>query len=170
MLPYFRYHPNPLATGIFQKLEKPVRCPCCGRDTFVNYTGPFYSIGKVENLCPDCIASGAAANKYDGEFQDSESADKVSDPRKLDELTRRTPGYRGWQQEYWRAHCDDYCAFLGGVDYYGLVERGILGEVLQDPDLNPDVQKNPQELGNSIYGYLFQCLHCGKHLLHTDYD
>ena len=29
----------------------------------------------------------------------------VDDPEKLDELIHRTPGYSGWQQEYWRAHC-----------------------------------------------------------------
>ena len=34
---------------------------------------------------------------------------------KLDELIHRTPGYSGWQQEYWRAHCGDYCAYLGHV-------------------------------------------------------
>ena len=49
-----------------------------------------------------------AASKFDGEFQDPESTDRVSDPDKLDELIHRTPGYCGWQQEYWIAHCDDY--------------------------------------------------------------
>lgn len=50
-----------------------------------------------------------AASKFDGEFQNPESTDCVSNPDKLDELIHRTPGYCGWQQEYWIAHCDDYC-------------------------------------------------------------
>ena len=110
-LPIFKYHPDPLATGIFSELEEPAVCPCCGEETSVIYEGPFYSVEEVENLCPACIANGAAAKKFDGEFQDSDSTDEVDDPAKLDELVHRTPGYYGWQQEYWRAHCDDFCAF-----------------------------------------------------------
>ena len=41
--------------------------------------------------------------------------DGVDDPEKLYELIHRTPSYSGWQQEYWRAHCGDYCAFLANV-------------------------------------------------------
>ena len=49
-----------------------------------------------------CIASGEAARKYDGSLQDDCSVDDgVDDPEKLDELIHRTPGYCGWQQEYW---------------------------------------------------------------------
>ena len=88
----------------------------------------------------------------------------------LDELVSRTPGYCGWQQEYWRAHCGDFCAYLGDVDYQGLVDRGILEEVLEDPELDGWLRDNPQSLGCNPYGYLFRCLHCGKHLLQTDYD
>lgn len=91
---------------------EPVRCPCCGEETPVVYWGPFYAIEEANNLCPKCTASGAAAEKFDGEFQDRESVDEMSDPAELDELVRRTLGYRGWQQEYWRGHCDDFCAFL----------------------------------------------------------
>ena len=67
----------------------------------------------IECLCPECIASGEAARKYHGSFQDDCSVDGgVEDPARLEELIYRTPGYHGWQQEYWRAHCGDYCAFL----------------------------------------------------------
>ncbi len=170
-LPFFKYHPDPFADGVFRRLETPAVCPCCGEETSVIYEGPFYSIDEVEGLCPGCIASGAAAEKFDGQFQDSESVDEVSDPAKLEELTCRTPGYCGWQQEYWRAHCDDFCAFVGYVGYKELVEQGILEEVLEDLDDNwckdyiQDLSKD-----GSMQGYLFRCLHCGKHLLHVDCD
>ena len=169
-LPIFKYHPDPLATEIFRTLEEPVSCPCCGQDTSVVYEGPFYCVEEVQGLCPDCIVSGAAAEKYDGEFQDSESVDEVDDLDKLDELIHRTPGYCGWQQEYWRAHCGDFCAFLGYVGYRELEQMGLVDEVLEDMD--DWYKEHIQDLtkDGSFQGYLFRCLHCGKHLLHTDCD
>ena len=83
-LPFFKYHPDPLKTGSFQELDEPAVCPCCGEKTPVIYTGPFYAIDEVDGLCPSCIASGAAAEKFDGAFQDSESTDEVDDPDQLD--------------------------------------------------------------------------------------
>ncbi|MCI8801850.1 MAG: CbrC family protein [Oscillibacter sp.] len=169
--PVFKYHPDPFKTEVFKRREQAVLCPCCGKETLVTYEGPFYSVEDVENLCPSCIASGAAAEKFDGAFQDSESVDEVSDPEKLEELTCRTPGYCGWQQEYWRAHCDDFCAFVGYVGYEDLKALGVLEEVLEDPNLDDWIQENLEDLGNgSLQGYLFRCLHCGKHLLHVDCD
>ena len=101
----------------------------CIRDSY--YTGPFYSVDEIAYLCPECIASGEAARKYDGSFQDDFSVDDgVDDPEKLDELIHRTPGYSGWQQEYWRAHCGDYCAFLGYVGARELRALGALEDVL----------------------------------------
>lgn len=170
-IPVFKYHPDPFATGVFRELEEPAACPCCGKETDVVYEGPFYCVDEVEHLCPGCIASGAAAEKFDGEFQDSASTDEVDDPARLDELVHRTPGYCGWQQEYWRAHCDDFCAFVGYVGYEDLKALGVLEEVLEDPNLDDWIQENLEDLGNgSLQGYLFRCLHCGKHLLHVDCD
>lgn len=174
-LPFFRYHPNPLATGAFLETEEPVACSCCGEHTKIYYGGPFYSVEEVERLCPECIASGRAAEAFDGEFQDEASLDEgVDGPEKLDELIHRTPGYQGWQQEYWRAHCGDYCAFVGYVRCRDLKQMGIVEEVLDD-GLWEEWGGNPEEFlesldGGSIQGYLFQCLHCGKHLLWADCD
>ena len=124
-LPAFRYHPNPLETGAFEESADGVVCDCCGKTTHIFYTAPFYAVEDIAYLCPECIANGEAARKYDGSFQDDFSVDDgVDDPEKLDELIHRTPGYSGWQQEYWRAHCGDYCAFLG---YVGARELRALG-------------------------------------------
>lgn len=170
-LPVFKYHPDPFKTEVFRRREEAVLCPCCGKETFVTYEGPFYSVEDVENLCPGCIASGAAAEKFDGCFQDPESVDEIDAPEQLEELTCRTPGYCGWQQEYWRAHCGDYCAFEGYVGYEDLKALGVLEEVLEDPDLDGWIRENLESLGNgSLQGYLFRCLRCGKHLLHVDCD
>ncbi len=35
----------------------------------------------------------------------------------LKEFVERTPGYHGWQQEFWLAHCGDFCVFIGYVGW-----------------------------------------------------
>ena len=175
-LPFFRYHPNPLETGAFSLTESPVICDCCGKPVQIYYDGPFYSVDDIDYLCPECISNGEAALKYDGEFQDECSVeDGVDDEEKLDELIHRTPGYHGWQQEYWRTHCKDYCAFIGYVGYRELKQMKLIDEILDDPVFYGEWGK-PEELlkaavnGGSVQGYLFQCLHCKKHLLWIDCD
>ena len=174
-IPYFRYHPNPIETGTF-KTDKTVLCECCGKETSVYYTGPFYCVETVEYLCPWCIAGGSAAEKFDGEFQDYAAVENDEthplSEEALAELTRRTPGYIGWQQEDWLSHCGEPCAFVG---YAGLEE---IEDKLDDfVDLDGDCERfggreNLEYLrnGGSCQGYLFQCLHCGKYRLHADAD
>lgn len=174
MLPTFRYHPDPFASEVFYRGE-PHRCDCCGKETDVWYESPFYSAEDVECLCPWCIADGSAAAKFDGEFQDSASIGKVSDPEKVKELTERTPGYHGWQQEYWMAHCDDFCAFLGYVGWQEIEEMGLAEEIAETyrQDLCgfefEDIRQYMRKDGG-LTGYLFRCLHCGKHFLYADCD
>lgn len=168
---YYKYHPDPLKTGAFHN-DKTMRCQCCGKDTDIYYTGPFYSVDEVDYLCPECISSGAAAEKFDGEFQDPESVDEVSDPAKLDELVHRTPGYSGWQQEYWLACCDDYCAFLGYYDWKAIEALGIVEELektYREDICGLDFADAKEYLSNNE-GYLFRCLHCGKHYIYFDFD
>ena len=78
-------------------------------------------------MCPTCIANGNAATKFNGSFQDDLSIEEgVDDLDKIDELIHRTPGYCGWQQEYWRVHCGDFCAYLGYVGASELKALGII--------------------------------------------
>lgn len=172
-LPHFRYHPDPLQTGMFEHSKAGVICDCCGKATQVYYVGPFYSEHDEPCLCPACIASGEAAHKFAGEFQDICSVDEgVSDESKIDELIHRTPGYSGFQQEYWRAHCGDFCAFLGYVGAQELKSYGILEEVLDDPTWDEEQKEliRTSVNGGHLQCYLFQCLHCHKHLLWMDCD
>lgn len=168
---YYKYHPDPLKTGAFHN-DKTMRCQCCGKDTDIYYTGPFYSVDEVDYLCPECISSGAAAEKFDGEFQNPESVDEVSDPAKLDELVHRTPGYSGWQQEYWLACCDDYCAFLGYYDWNAIEALGVAEELektYREDICGLDFEDAKEYLSDNE-GYLFRCLHCGKHYIYFDFD
>ena len=172
-LPTFRYHPNTLETGAFEESVDGVTCDCCGQTTHVFYTAPFFAVENIECLCPECIASGEAARKYHGSFQDDCSVDGgVEDPARLEELIYRTPGYHGWQQEYWRAHCGDYCAFLGYVGARELRALGALEDVLDDPMWDKGQKEMIRESvnGGHLQCYLFQCLHCGKHLIWMDFD
>ena len=95
--------------------------------------------------------------------------------RRSEEAGRAHPPYArllGWQQEYWRAHCGDYCAFLGYVGAKELRALGVLEEVLDDPMWDDEQKEMIQESvnGGHLQCYLFQCLHCGKHLVWMDFD
>ena len=172
-LPFFKYHPNPLATGAFTQAQYAVVCDCCGCSTHIYYDGPFYAIDDINYLCPNCIASGAAAKKFDGAFQDDCCLEpEVLDAEKVDELIHRTPGYSGWQQEYWRSHCGDFCAFMGYVGAAELKALGVLDEVLDDPQWSEEEKDliKTSVNGGSLQCYLFKCLHCGKHMVWMDCD
>lgn len=172
-IPFFKYHPNPIETGAF-KTDETVVCDCCKKETDCYYDGPFYAVNEVEYLCPDCIASGNAAQRFDGEFQDSESIDEVSDIEKMNELIHKTPGYCGWQQEYWLAHCDDFCAFIGYVSWADIIRLGLekeISETYREDITDIDLETVKQSLNDSAaQGYLFQCLTCKKHFLYVDFD
>ncbi|WP_279073855.1 CbrC family protein [Amedibacillus dolichus] len=172
-IPTFKYHPSPLATKAFEESKEGLVCDCCGELTHIYYQTPFYSIDDVECLCPTCIANGNAATKFNGSFQDDLSIEEgVDDLDKIDELIHRTPGYCGWQQEYWRVHCGDFCAYLGYVGASELKALGIMEEVLDDPIWDDEQKQMIKESvnGGHLQCYLFKCLHCGKHLVWMDYD
>lgn len=166
--PKFKYHPNLYDSGVVE-FQSDV-CQCCGEKTDA-YITSMYCVEDVDCICLDCVASGKAAKKFHGSFiQDVEK--EVSDPAKNDELLHRTPGYISWQGEYWLTCCDDYCAFLGDTDTHKLKALGVADEVFAEYDARGGFQDARRYLtGNgSLYGYLFQCLHCGKYHLWVDAD
>lgn len=66
-VPKFKYHLDPIKTEVF-KTGKTVVCDCCGKKTDVYYDGIVLSEEDVEYLCPECIKSGKAHEKFDCEF------------------------------------------------------------------------------------------------------
>ncbi len=170
----FKYYPDPLGQGDF-KNDQRVKCDCCGKKTDIYYDGPFYAEEDVEYLCPQCIASGKAAEKLEGEFVDIGCCDSVDDPEAQEELACRTPSYHGWQQEQWLTCCGDYCAFIAYVGWKELEEMGLAEEICQtynEDECMIDLETVKENLfnGGSLQGYLFRCLHCGKHHLYVDAD
>lgn len=168
-LPQFKYHPNLYQSGVVE-FAKGI-CQCCEKEVTA-YIRSMYCINtRVDCICLDCVASGKAAEKFNGDFiQDAEK--QVSDANRTEELFKRTPGYISWQGEYWLVCCDDYCAYIGTVGTKELEEMGIADQVFTEyEDRNEyDDAREYLEKDSSFCGYLFQCLHCGKYHLWVDAD
>jgi len=169
----FKYHPEPVKTGVFITGEK-VQCECCGEDVDIYYNGPFYAEEELECICLECISSGRTAQKFDGEFIDRECIEEIEDKSKLEELIYRTPSYNSIQEEHWLAHCEDYCAFIGDITWSEIEEMDIVEEIIEDIQSNfkfdIDEIKDGMKKDGQIKGYLFKCLHCGKHRIYIDFD
>jgi len=170
-LPSFRYHPDPLATGALVAEE--IDCVVCDLRRPYRYAQTMYAFDEVEPLCPWCIADGSAAERHDGCFTDSAAPGLRAKPEGFAEVVYRTPGYAGWQQEDWLAHCGECCAYLGPV---GWKEIEPLQKQLADDlariaaetrtEVDP-IYRHFHRDGNPT-GYLFRCLRCDGYRLHWD--
>jgi uncharacterized protein CbrC (UPF0167 family) len=165
-LPTFRYHPDPVGTGSFVPSHGP--CPHCGADRTYVYAGPVYAIEEPDPPCPRCIADGSFAARFAAEFTDAWPLAGLN-PAIVDEVTRRTPGYAGWQQEQWLTHHDDAAAFLGPVGYEELLEHPGALELLRNEDGSDDWLEALSKDGSPT-AYLFRCLHCDAALANWDVD
>jgi hypothetical protein len=154
MLPSFRYHPDPIATGSIKPSS--VACICCGQARGYIYTASVYCLDTIrEQLCPSCIADGSAAERFDAMFCDDHSLTKAGLAAEIiAEVTRRT-----------LSCCDDACEFHGGVSRDEL--RSLSGAALdsflastgwtaaQLTEFAPNYQP-----GGSPAIYKFVCRHC----------
>jgi len=175
-LPFFKYHPNPLATG--NAVEKVFVCLCCNQQKKVAYVGGIYSVHDVdrEMLCLECIADGSAAKKWDasfgGELQDGERFTSEI----IDEFENKTPSYISWQGAVWLTHCDDICEFHGDftkkelIDHFEDIKdyaKEHLGCRGGDEELKEIIQ-HYEPIGNPAF-YKFICIQCKKVLVHVDF-
>ncbi|KAB0443828.1 hypothetical protein D0439_09165 [Lysinibacillus fusiformis] len=170
VIPKFKYLPKPLEAKIFET-DDIVVCDCCQQEVDVYYTGGIYAIEDVDYLCPSCIHSGEAAQKYDGSYQqDLIHDEQITNPTFAEEVLYRTPGYVSWQGNNWVAHCSDYCAFIGYVGWSDMVELAI------DDQFDNYTGFSLEELSASLMnnghhqGYLFQCLECDRYVLYSDFS
>ncbi|MFC9279090.1 CbrC family protein [Streptomyces collinus] len=171
-LPFFRYHPDPLASGAIRAAAE--TCACCKRNAGWIYTATFYTAQDVSGrFCPWCIADGSAAERFAGEFADSCGLDGVSEDI-LHEVTRRTPGFHAWQDPHWLVHCQDAAAFLGEVGRSGLAAHPeALEQVRADMRMAGWHDESQLEhflagLGEGASAMLFRCIVCSTHLAYAD--
>lgn len=170
-LPEFRYHADPLQSGVISASSEV--CECCGKATGYIYSGSFYAVGDESRFCPWCIADGSAARKFKGQFNDDASVGlgEVELPDAVvTEVSKRTPSFFSFQQEQWWAHCNDAGRFLGEIEH---VDRVLLAsdaalEFRQIIQSQLSAQADWQWLLNTPSGkrsmgvYVFRCLHCGR--------
>jgi len=176
-LPAFKYHPDPIATGSVRPSK--AQCHACGQARGLIYAGPVYSIEELDQaICPWCIADGSAAERFGARFTDIGWGVPNEVPIEVRlEVSRRTPGFSGWQQGHWLYHCSDAAAFLGPVG---------ASEVANYPEALDMLSHEHDEYGwtpehtatylkslrrdNSPTAYLFRCLACSHYLAYSDFD
>ena len=178
-LPTFRYHPDPVGTGAFE--QQAGTCRSCGRARGWVYVVPPYAVENLRDaLCPWCVADGSAAARFDAVFTDLVEHDDDLDgvpPEVLDEITHRTPGFSGWQQERWLFHCGDGAVFLGAAGRAELADLPDAVDRLKEQAAqwgftgdDADAFVGSLDVDGASTAYLFRCLHCGTHLAYADLD
>ncbi|MEO6003500.1 MAG: CbrC family protein [Opitutus sp.] len=178
-LPIFKYHPDPIATKCVE--ASTTQCLCCEQARGFIYTGPVFAEEELnESICPWCIADGSAHEKFEAEFTDfagvGSDDDRMPLPdRIIEEVSWRTPGFSGWQQEKWLACCGDASAFLGraGADELTskwpeaipalMKEAGLTAKQWERYFKRLDAEESPT-------AYVFRCLHCAKLSGYSDSD
>lgn len=169
-LPTFKYHPDPLGTGSIQPSDRV--CDVCGQTRGYIYAGPVHAEKEfVDTFCPWCIANGGAHEKYNAKFVDTAGVGGYGEwpivpSEVMKEVTHRTPGFSGWQQERWFTHCDDAGEFLGPAGRAELEEFGIeaLSAIQKEAGLSAGDWDNYLPCLDKKSGptaYVFRCRHCG---------
>ncbi|MGC4864836.1 CbrC family protein [Micromonospora sp. DT53] len=111
--PVFRYHPDPLATGSAVRTQH--ECSVCGQPRQTRYRGRFTADNPKAFACTvfnsgaASTALGVVAAAADGsdildvpaEFSDAVDVPDGVPHHVIEQITRRTPGFTGWQQESW---------------------------------------------------------------------
>jgi uncharacterized protein CbrC (UPF0167 family) len=173
-LPTFRYHPDPVSAGSVEESSTP--CRRCGHVRGWIYRGAVYTKHEVDGeLCPWCIEDGSAADAFDALFTDAFGVPSDVPRDVVEQITRRTPGFTGWQQERWLYHCGDGAELLGRAGHEELRDHPDAIESIraENAQFGWSDERHEEYLGwlhrdGDLTAYLFRCLHCGRHLAYTD--
>ena len=163
--PKFKYLDN--SEKFLEFSENGVVCDCCGKSTNL-YTNNMYTSKDINAICVDCIVSGDACEKFDGEFN---TVSVIDNQDATDELTYRTPMLSTFQEIDWPACCNDFCKYL----------RVCTAEDMEDEDLWEEIEEtfdeDEEEYSidevremNPSYLLLYKCEICGKHHIKIDVD
>lgn len=128
MVIQFKYFDRPdLYTGF---VEGEIACGICGNVTACFDASLFYGEGKLETICPGCLAGGKLYDRADvftcdGDREELKKQLKASSPalsdaeilhlveQKTNELEKTTPSLITWQDFNWPCLDADYCKFIG---------------------------------------------------------
>jgi len=170
-LPFFKYHPDPLASGCIEASD--TECVCCGRVRGYIYVGPVYAEEEYEaSICPWCIAEGRAHDELEASFSDEEGIggngewDAVPESV-IEEVAYRTPGFSGWQQERWWSHCGDAAQFLGAAGKAELIAYGepAVAAIRASAGIEDEAEWKAffaaLDKDGSPCAYVFRCGKCG---------
>lgn len=163
--PEFRYYP-----GFYEDAvqDKGVVCDCCGELGDV-HTEMFYTSRDVFAVCPSCVASGRAAETFHGTFVARHDPASQVSAEALAELTERTPAFPAKRNPYWRAHCGDFCKYVGRTDPEALRREGAYERAMAEYDENvhqiPDLHERLSRAPGSVSLYRFECMKCGRPLI-----
>lgn len=178
-IPEFRYHPDPLKTGSVAASD--AACRCCEQARGYIYCGPVYAEEELEEeICPWCIADGSAAARFDTVFVDPEGIGdcgrwEAVSPTVAAEVSERTPGFSGWQQERWWTHCGDAAEFLGPAGRAELESRwpDAISAIRLESELDDQEWDRFFAALDRTHGptaYVFRCRVCGQFGGYSDYD
>ena len=174
ILPKFKYHPDPRATGAFKVSE--ATCECCGKARGYIYAAAIYATAQVESVCPWCIDDGSLERKYDATLNDGHPLRLAGLPKEIiREVTRRTPGYVSWQQDSWIVCCNDACEFHGDApadEIRSLDGQGLAALSASSGFSVADLREiaHDYEPGGSPAFYKFVCRHCSRVRYNGDCD
>jgi uncharacterized protein len=139
-LPNFLYHRDPVASGSIKFCN--TACECCGLSRGAIYDGVIYTTSEVESICPWCIATGAAAEKYDANFIDYDFVDDnyihldmSSNYHKI--IGGLTIGFSVFNPVSWWVHCDEPAEYITRAEPYDLIfecKKCRLTHIIKDYD------------------------------------
>lgn len=177
-IPHFTYYDPIAAAKVFAASE--LACDVCGVARGLVYTSSFFSLEDEPTICANCVASGAAARKFDGSFHDCGQtweprnlAEDIAGPvpaEVLAEIRDRTPAYESWQENEWLFHCSDAALFRGDASAEEVAKadppsRAWWEAVNERPR---EEELNGYAPGQALGVYRFDCRHCGLKMFHWD--
>lgn len=152
--------------GVMTFSKRKVTCDCCAKKVNLYSEMGIYSAEyEPEILCPDCIANGTAAEKFDGTFQCYLDEESVS-PEDYDAVMRRTPTILSYQDLEWKVCCGKPCVYMRrakNVDFPAILEK--LKETYSEEEEGVPFEKLSELGGESDDEsslILFRCQTCGR--------
>lgn len=129
-------------------------------------------------ICPWCIAEGAAAAQFGATFSDTTPWVPDGIPGNVVEtIEQRTPGFESWQGAHWLFHCHDGAAFINRIGGEQLsAHPDALAMIRQQcADEGCDAEQTAgfiavMDPDGEVTGYLFRCLQRGSHLAYADFS